>query len=144
MADESAVTAQTIGYSSLLCCALFLMAWQMTVFTGPVGSSGSAGSVGTYIPMGIIIFICTLMVSFNTIYRQRLVEHRVSSSVYSFYWTIVVLLSVHVGLLGYTIMYTNQMSNPKVIYGLTVLLGTVSVLITSTIGIILHYYSNDE
>jgi hypothetical protein len=31
-----------------------------------------------------------------------------------------------------------------VIYGLTVLLGTVSVLITSTIGIILHYYSNDE
>jgi uncharacterized BrkB/YihY/UPF0761 family membrane protein len=94
--------------------------------------------------MGIIIFICTLMVSFNTIYRQRLVEHRVSSSVYSFYWTIVVLLSVHVGLLGYTIMYTNQMSNPKVIYGLTVLLGTVSVLITSTIGIILHYYSNDE
>jgi hypothetical protein len=137
MDNESTVMAQTVGYGTLLGATLMLVALQ---FTDRQAQHRSA--MQTFMPLVVILFICTLMLSFNTIYRQRLIEHRVSSSVYAFYWTIAALLIVHFGLLGYCI--SRPFVSPNVLYGLTILVGTVSVLITSTIGIILHYYSNDS
>jgi hypothetical protein len=149
VSGESSLIALISGYSTLLLSIFFLLFLTYNTYLSnnnvKFNSISSIMSlVRPFFPSILIIFVLTLLITFLSIYFQRIALGNVPDYYYSFSNMSTILLLMQLGVWFHAI-YKNsgKIDEGERVFSILTLVGTINSIVVITLGIVLKYYSTD-
>lgn len=140
----NASIALLTGYSAILCAVLIILGSGFNMFINTNTESNKLN----YAKLGIalspylnVIFNTVLLITFVTIYFNKISANRVSDYYKTFSYISIFCLSIQIWLLVYPSINLGELKNTT--YSVLGFIGTINTISVITLGIILKYYTTD-
>lgn len=135
--NQNSISALIGGYSGVLASILFIFIITM-INTEMI----SLNMIINYVPLFFILVISSLMITYLTIYFDKLSQGEVADYYNTFSFLSVIFLILQITTVMSSLYKNNNLNNLSItMFNLLILLGIINISFVFIIGIILKFYS---